>query len=110
VAALRADSGEITYCGVGNISGTVLTDGTSRKTVSLAGTLGHALAKTREFSYPMPPGAVFIMHSDGLLTSWNLDGYQGLLARHPSLIAGVMYRDFLRGRDDATVLVVRRAA
>src|SRR5688572_5998864 len=39
VAALRADSGEITYCGVGNISGTVLTDGTSRKTVSLAGTL-----------------------------------------------------------------------
>lgn len=110
IAALRADSDEITYCGIGNISGTVLTAAGMRKTVSLAGTLGHNLSKAREFSYPMPPGAVLIMHSDGLLTSWNLDAYQGLLARHPALIAGVMYRDFLRGRDDATVLVVRRTA
>ena len=110
IAALRADSNEMTYCGVGNIAGTILSEGGSRKTVSLAGTLGHTLSKTREFSYPMPPGAVLIMHSDGLLTSWNLDAYQGLLARHPALIAGVMYRDFLRGRDDAAVLVARRTA
>jgi anti-sigma regulatory factor (Ser/Thr protein kinase) len=110
VAALRADSDEMVYCGIGNISGTVLSATGSRKTVSLAGTLGHTLSKTREFSYPMPPGAVLILHSDGLLTSWSLDAYPGLLARHPALIAGVMYRDFLRGRDDATVLVARRTA
>jgi hypothetical protein len=28
--------------------------------------------------------------------------------RHPSLIAGVLYRDFSRRRDDVTVLVARR--
>jgi hypothetical protein len=50
------------------------------------------------------------MHSDGLLTNWSLDAYPGLLTRHPALIAGVMYRDFRRGRDDVTVLAVRRAA
>lgn len=35
--------------------------------------------------------------------------YPGLLARAPSLIAGVLYRDFCRGRDDTTVLVARQA-
>ena len=33
----------------------------------------------------------------------------GLPRRHPSLIAGVLYRDFTRGRDDVTVLVVAAA-
>ncbi len=31
-------------------------------------------------------------------------------ARHPALIAGVLYRDFQRGRDDATVVVGDRAS
>ena len=31
----------------------------------------------------------------------------GLIGAHPSLIAGVIYRDFTRVRDDATVVVVR---
>jgi anti-sigma regulatory factor (Ser/Thr protein kinase) len=110
VAALRAGDDEMVYCGIGNVAGTLLTAGGTRKTVSLAGTLGHTVRKTREFSYPMPPGAVLVMHSDGLLTNWSLDAYPGLLSRHPALIAGVMYRDFRRGRDDATVLVARRTA
>ena len=51
-----------------------------------------------------------ILASDGLSTSWTLDDYPGLSQRHPSLIAGVLYRDFSRGRDDVTVLVGRQAA
>ena len=47
------------------------------------------------------------MHSDGLMTRWNLQAYPGLLQRHPSLIAGVLYRDFVRGRDDVTVLTAK---
>jgi hypothetical protein len=48
------------------------------------------------------------MHSDGLATQWNLDQYPGLADRHPSLIAGVLYRDFARGRDDVTVVVAKK--
>jgi hypothetical protein len=48
------------------------------------------------------------MHSDGLATHWNLDQYPGLSGRHPSLIAGVLYRDFTRGRDDVTVVVAKK--
>jgi hypothetical protein len=38
-----------------------------------------------------------------------VDRYPGLLARTPSLIAGVLYRDFNRARDDVTVLVASEA-
>lgn len=110
VAALRLDSPEMIYCGIGNISCAILANGATRRAVSLAGTLGHTMGRAREFSYPVPTGAVLVLHPDGLLTNWSLDPYPGLLARHPALIAGVMYRDFQRGRDDATVLVARRLA
>jgi hypothetical protein len=49
-----------------------------------------------------------LLHSDGIATQWDLDRYPGLLSRDPSLIAGIVYRDFKRGRDDATVVVVKQ--
>jgi hypothetical protein len=65
------------------------------------------MRRVQEFSYPWPSTSTLIMHSDGLTTSWRLDQYPGLLARHPSLIAGVLYRDASRGRDDVCVVVAR---
>ena len=50
------------------------------------------------------------MHSDGLTGRWSLGDYPGLLRRHPAVIAGVLYRDSLRGRDDATIVVVSDAS
>jgi hypothetical protein len=35
--------------------------------------------------------------------------YQGLVDRDPSLIAATLYRDFSRGRDDTTVMVLKMA-
>ena len=46
-----------------------------------------------------------ILYSDGLTTSWTLGRYPNLNVFHPTLIAAVLYRDFARRRDDATVLV-----
>ena len=78
--------------------------------VSHNGTVGHVTRKVQEFVYPWLPGALVIMHSDGLGTQWSLERYPGLALRDPALIAGVLYRDFQRGRDDVTVLVAREAA
>ena len=36
-----------------------------------------------------------------------MESYPGLLVRHPALLAGVLFRDFARPRDDATAIVVR---
>jgi anti-sigma regulatory factor (Ser/Thr protein kinase) len=108
LAAIGRSTRMMRYVGVGNISGVILADdGTSRSSVSHNGTLGHEARKIDEFVYPFPEGALLLMHSDGVATSWKLDAYAGLARRHAGLIAGVLYRDFQRGRDDATVVAVR---
>jgi hypothetical protein len=45
------------------------------------------------------------MYSDGLATSWSPESHPGLFVLDPLLIAGVLYRDHARGRDDASVVV-----
>jgi len=97
-------------CGVGNISASTRIEGKSRSLVSHNGTLGHAMRKAQEFTFPFPHNGLLILHSDGVSTHWNLDKYPGLEGRHPATIAAVIYRDFVRGNDDATVVVVRARA
>jgi anti-sigma regulatory factor (Ser/Thr protein kinase) len=112
VAVTSIDSGRgvVTFAGVGNIAGAIVTNGASRSVVSLNGIVGHQIRTVREFSYPWADDAVLVLHSDGLISHWSLDAYPGLAHRHPSLIAGVLYRDFTRRRDDVTVVVAKRRA
>jgi hypothetical protein len=92
---------------VGNIACRVEASTANRHLVSYNGTVGHVLRKVQEFSFPWPKGALLVLHSDGLVTHWDLAAYPGLSARHPGLIAGVLYRDYDRGRDDVSVVVLR---
>jgi hypothetical protein len=108
VAKISTDQGS--FAGVGNIACRVESGQTRRQLVSHNGTLGHMMRRVQQFDFPLPVGALLIFHSDGLATHWNLADYSGLAGRHPSVIAGVLYRDHERGRDDVTVLVVRNGA
>jgi anti-sigma regulatory factor (Ser/Thr protein kinase) len=107
IAVVNLASRSLRFAGVGNISGTVYVNGTSRSAVSQNGTVGHELRRIQEFDYPFPPGALLVMHSDGLSSHWKLDRYAGLVTCNLPLIAGVLYRDFKRVRDDVTVLAAR---
>ncbi|MEP6961487.1 MAG: serine/threonine protein kinase, partial [Acidobacteriota bacterium] len=80
----------------------------SRHMVSLNGTAGMEFRTSfREFRYPWPAGAALVMHSDGLTARWEFEQYPGLLQRDAVLICGVLWRDFSRKNDDATVVVVK---
>ena len=94
------------YSGVGNIVGVIAANGELRRMVSMPGTAGHNARKIQAFEYPFTAGLV-ILHSDGIASSWTLERYPNLVARHPTLIAAVLYRDLTRHRDDATVLVAK---
>ena len=99
----------LTFAGVGNVAGVLAINGELKRMVSMPGTAGHNARKIQSFDYPFESGLV-ILHSDGLSTSWTLARYPDLQAFHPTLIAAVLYRDFGRRRDDATVLVGKWAA
>jgi len=109
-AVLHAAELRLEYAGVGNISGSVVTRERSRGMVSHNGTLGVQLLRTQQFDYEWPVGARVVMHSDGLSARWSLATYPGLFQRHSAVIAGVLYRDCSRGRDDATVVVACQRA
>ncbi len=106
-ACARLHMGEmrVDYAGVGNISGSIVTRERSRGMVSHNGTLGVQLLRTQQFEYEWPLGSRVVMHSDGLSARWSIAAYPGLHLRHSAVIAAVLYRDFVRRRDDATVVV-----
>jgi anti-sigma regulatory factor (Ser/Thr protein kinase) len=108
-ARIKPDKGLLTFAGVGNVSGSIVGPGTSRAMTSHNGTVGQQLHRVQEFTYPWDAGKVFVMHSDGLASRWDLAAYPGLLIKPPSMIAAVLHRDFSRGRDDVTVLVAKAA-
>jgi anti-sigma regulatory factor (Ser/Thr protein kinase) len=104
-AVLDIDGSNIKYSGVGNITGSVVTAERTRGMVSHNGTLGVQLLRSQQFEYEWPRGSHVVMHSDGLSARWALPAYPGLQMRHPGIIAAMLYRDFVRRRDDATVIV-----
>lgn len=109
VAQAFVDSRELHFAGVGNISASIVTHLSSKNLTSHNGIVGHNMRRIQQFTLPWPQDAVCVLHSDGLSTHWDLDAYPGLLVHHPALIAGVLFRDFSRDRDDATVVVFKQA-
>jgi anti-sigma regulatory factor (Ser/Thr protein kinase) len=95
---------QVTFGGIGNVAGVLISRNELRRMVAMPGTAGYNVRKILSFQYPFESGLV-ILCSDGVSTSWTLDRYPNLVAAHPTLIAAVLYRDFGRRRDDATVLV-----
>src|SRR5277367_6116293 len=107
IAVARIDRAyeKLTFAGAGNISARIhSTQRPSQHLVSVNGTAGHQTERLREFGYPWPDDGLLQVHSDGLSTGAGVELYPGLAARDTALIAGVLYRDFARGRDDATIV------
>jgi hypothetical protein len=96
------------FAGVGNVVCAVVAGMATRHLVSHSGIVGHSVRKVQEFAAPWTSGALLVMHSDGLASHWDLAAYPGLSARHPAVIAAVLYRDFSRRRDDITVVAARQ--
>ena len=108
IARVDLAAGLVFFGGVGNVAGVLVgADGTLRRMVSNNGTIGHIAKYMKAFTYPIGNTVMLVLASDGLGTSWRIDTYPGLLNCHPTLLAGVLFRDFSRGRDDVTVLACR---
>lgn len=107
IAEINFEQQQVRFAGIGNIVANISSPTRYHNLVSYNGTVGHEVRKIHEFTYPWYVNGLLTMHSDGLSTQWKLDRYPGLSQKHPSLIAGVLYRDFHRDRDDVTVLVTK---
>ena len=105
IARIDYERGLVTYAGIGNIAGAIFAEDSVRRMVSLNGTAGLAVRRIQAFEYPLPKGSRVALASDGIASSWSMLKYPGLIRANPALAAGVIFRDFERGRDDATIFV-----
>jgi anti-sigma regulatory factor (Ser/Thr protein kinase) len=108
VCSIDAAGARLTYAGVGNVTGRLLLEGTSRGLLSREGTLGtqSQAPRVHVMEHRWEPGAALVLASDGLRGHWDPRAYPGLLGHDPAVVAATLHRDHERGTDDATVLVV----
>jgi hypothetical protein len=109
VAIARVDPAAqlVRYVGIGNIAGRIVYEDQSKQMVSNNGIAGHVASTIREFTYPYSGSVMVVLHSDGLSTKWDFSSYTGLSTHHPSVVAGTLFRDHRRMRDDALVVAMR---
>jgi anti-sigma regulatory factor (Ser/Thr protein kinase) len=102
------DAGRITSVGVGNVAAAMINGTETKRIATDNGIVGHVISRPRELVHSCQTDTVVVLHSDGLTASWQADRYPGLMQHHAALIAGVLYRDCKRGRDDSLIVVIRR--
>lgn len=103
------ERGQLLAAGIGNMVASIVENNAAKRIPSYNGIVGHAKPRIRELSYPVTPDATIIFHSDGLSGSWQPERYPGLMQHACATIAGVLYRDCKRGRDDSLMVALRRA-
>lgn len=109
VSYINKKAGTLGFAGVGNIAVCLLRNQGNRHLISHNGIVGANLRKLQEFSEDWDSDAMLVAHSDGISTRWDISSYPDLIFCHPAVIAAVIYRDFARGKDDSTIVVVRES-
>ncbi len=107
VAGIDIEAGTLHYAGVGNIVGVLYDGDDTHHLLSVEGIVGYNARNVRTQERPWSPNSTVVLSTDGLSTRWNMAKYPGLLHRRPELIASVLFRDFARDTDDATILVAK---
>ena len=107
LARIDHERGTLDYCGVGNITATIARQSSIKALISPGGIVGHMLPSLKISSLAWEKSDTLIMHSDGLHVTGKALSHPGLLVRHPAVLAGVLYAQQKRGRDDASVVVLR---
>lgn len=110
VALLEFDAaaGSVSMTGAGNISGRVISGVEDRSLMSQHGTVGLQMRRVQAMACTWGGHALAVLHSDGIATRWSLAGAPGLLQASAIVVAAWILHHHLRGRDDATVVVLRR--
>lgn len=103
-----AAAGAVRSAGAGNVVARLVSGVSDRTLLCQHGTAGITIRTPQEASTPWPDHALLVVFTDGIESRWRPEPLMPLLGRDPALAAAVLVRDHCRGRDDATVAVLRR--
>lgn len=107
-AQLDAETDTLLSVGAGNVAMRIVSGVFNRSVLAQNGTVGVQMRRVEETRMDWPAHALVVCHSDGLQSRWPPQAITALIGRDPTLAAAVLVRDYGRGRDDVTVVVMRR--
>jgi len=93
------------YAGIGNVITRIYGSSTPARPVNNNGMISTTVPSFRVSQYRWSKEHVIVMTTDGISEKNDPAKYPGLIDRHPMIIAGVLFRDYARDTDDATILV-----
>lgn len=110
VAMLQVDGDEDSVClaGAGNVVGRIVSGVGDRTLLTQHGTAGIRIRTPEAARFGWPAHALIVVCTDGVETRWKPELLHPVLGHDPSLVAALLVRQHARGRDDATVAVLRR--
>jgi anti-sigma regulatory factor (Ser/Thr protein kinase) len=118
IAQIDGWSRQLSFAGVGNVTGRLFRPGVDQTLICRPGILGagHGVGVAarprlhRLVSADWIAPAVLVLHTDGITSRWDPADHPGTDHHHPAILAALIWRDALRGGDDATVVVVRTSS
>lgn len=106
VAVLDAGKMEWRICGVGNITTRLYGGLLFKHYMAYNGIVGLNIPNTmNESVIPAEKNQQLIMCSDGIRNRWDVTRYPAILKYDCMILAAVLYKDFNRGNDDASIFI-----
>lgn len=108
VAVYDLAANEWKICGVGNIFTRFYTGIQFKNYMPYNGTVGLNVPNSMNpTTFPGEKNQHLIMCSDGIKTRWDLNKYPAIFKYDNTVLAAVLYKDFFRGNDDASILIAK---
>jgi len=104
---INIETSKLSFVGIGNIEGFVISPSGKKSLISFGGILGHNIRTPQIFEFLFNKGDSVCLFSDGINTRWNADEIDW--KEHPQKIADFLINNYSRSNDDATVLIISHA-
>jgi serine/threonine protein phosphatase PrpC len=110
LARLDWERRQLEFASVGNIEARVLDANPADSMIARRGILGLMAPPPRTSLHDWPSHATLVLHSDGISVHWGEGLLDDVLRSSASVLADAILTRLRRGNDDATVVVMKRAA
>lgn len=108
ILSIDLKNNSLSFCGVGNISARVFTEGKLKSCISYNGIVGHTFPNTlNSNSIHWAKEDYLIITSDGIISRWDVNALSNIMKHDMGIVAASLFKDFARGNDDALVMIVK---
>jgi anti-sigma regulatory factor (Ser/Thr protein kinase) len=97
------------HLGIGNVRTALLDFAKDRTFINVAGTVGLQFRAAIPQRNPWNGNGLVAMHSDGVQSRWTSASMAAVKDHHPAIAAGLIFRDYTRGKADSDPEIVTRS-